>query len=78
MFMGPCIVIILWYINPNKTHKSQSLFNVYGSVHRNNIVVYKSQQDAQVYLMFMGPCIVIILWYINPNKMHKSQSLFNP
>jgi hypothetical protein len=25
-----------------------TVFNVYGSVHRYNIVVYKSQQDAQV------------------------------
>jgi hypothetical protein len=25
-----------------------SFFNVHGSVHRNNIIVYKSQQDAQV------------------------------
>jgi hypothetical protein len=26
MFMGLCIVIIFWYINPNKMHMSQSLF----------------------------------------------------
>jgi hypothetical protein len=27
---------------------SRSKFNVHGSVHRNNIIVYKSQQDAHV------------------------------
>jgi hypothetical protein len=27
---------------------NKSIFNVYWSVHRNNILVYKSQQDAQV------------------------------
>jgi hypothetical protein len=26
----------------------KNTFNVYGSMHRNNILVYKSQQDAQV------------------------------
>jgi len=27
MLMGPCTVIVFWYMNPNKMHKSQSLFN---------------------------------------------------
>jgi hypothetical protein len=28
--------------------RERDKFNVYGSVHRNNILVYKSQQDAHV------------------------------
>jgi len=32
-------------LSHRKTHGS---FNVHGSVHRNNILVYKSQQDVQV------------------------------
>jgi hypothetical protein len=30
--------------------QSYSMFNIHGSVHRNNILVYKSQQDAHVTL----------------------------
>ena len=33
----------------NRTSENKSvIFNIHGSVHRNNIVLYKSQQDAHV------------------------------
>ena len=35
-------------LNPDIPQLITCEFNVHGSVHRNNILVYKSQQDAQV------------------------------
>jgi hypothetical protein len=44
MFMGPCIVIIFCYINPNKMHKSQSLFNVITALHDSGVTITHLQE----------------------------------
>jgi len=43
------IVVFRNFANaPKNTTQYITKFNVHGSVHRNNILVYKSQQDAHV------------------------------
>jgi hypothetical protein len=37
--MGPCIVTIFQYINPNKTHKSQSLFYLITALHVSGVTI---------------------------------------
>jgi len=44
MFMGPCIVIIFWYIIPNKMHKSQSLFYLTTALHVSGITITHLQE----------------------------------
>ena len=44
MFMGPCIVIIFWYINPNKRHKSQSLFYLTTALHVSGVTITHLQE----------------------------------
>jgi hypothetical protein len=43
--MGPCIVIIFWYINPNKMHKSQSLFTVITALHVSGVTITHLQEQ---------------------------------
>ena len=44
MFMGPCIVIIFYYINPNKMHKSQSLFYLTIALHVSGVTITHLQE----------------------------------
>ena len=43
--MGQCNVHSFNTLQPNIFH---DIFNIHGSVHRNNILLYKSQQEAHV------------------------------
>ena len=42
--MGPCIVIILQYINPNKIRKSQSLFYLTTALHVSGVTTTHLQE----------------------------------
>jgi hypothetical protein len=42
--MGPCIVIIFYCINPNKMHKSQSLFNLTTALHVSGVTITHLQE----------------------------------
>jgi hypothetical protein len=44
MFMGSCIVIIFQYINPNKMHMSQSLFNLTTSLNVSSVTITHLQE----------------------------------
>ena len=43
-FMGPCIVIIFYYINPNKMHMLQILFYLTIALHVSGIIVTHLQE----------------------------------
>jgi len=42
--MGPCIVIIFYYINPNKMHMLQSLFYLTIALHVSGIIITHLQE----------------------------------
>jgi len=44
MSMGPCIVIIFCYINPNKMHKSQRLFYLTTALHVSGVTTTNLQK----------------------------------
>ena len=44
MFMGPCIVIIFWYINPNMTHKTQTLFYLTTALYVSGVTITHLQE----------------------------------
>jgi len=44
MFMGPCIVIIFYYINPNKMHMLQSLFYLKTALHISGVTITHLQE----------------------------------
>jgi len=55
--------------------KSSLLFKVHGSVHRNNILVYKSQQDAHVTeIIFVGELLYMFPVSLSPiSSRNKAQ-----
>jgi hypothetical protein len=64
--------IYTWQHNTQKTHP----FNVHGPLHRNNILVYKSQQDEQVTEFILPDIVVTVLcskdgWYWNPKHVEQ-------
>jgi len=46
MFMGLCIVVIFLYINPNKMHKSQSLFFLWTALHVSGFTITHLQEHT--------------------------------
>jgi hypothetical protein len=42
--MGPCIIIIFYYINPKKKHKSQSLFYLTTVLHVSGVTITHLQE----------------------------------
>jgi hypothetical protein len=42
--MGPCIVIVFWYINSNKVHKLQSLFYLTTALHVSGVTITHLQE----------------------------------
>jgi len=44
MFMGPCILIIFYYINPNKMHTLQSLFNLTTALRVSGVTITHIQE----------------------------------
>jgi hypothetical protein len=54
---------LIKHINP-----SVYFFNVYGSVHRKNILIYV-QQDATLHILFIsGNCSTCFGWYLHPSS----------
>jgi hypothetical protein len=47
-------------------------FNVHGSVHRNNILLYKSQQDAQSYRFYLTTALRVSGVTITHLQEHKT------
>jgi len=47
-FMGPCIVIISYYINPNKMHMLQSLFYLTTALHVSGVTITHLQEHKQL------------------------------
>jgi hypothetical protein len=60
-------VSTIWYYRIHcNIHKTFSVFNVYGSVHRKNIVIY-IQQDAALHSL-TGNCSTCFGWYHQPSS----------
>jgi hypothetical protein len=47
-FMGPCILVIFQYINPNKMHKSQSLFCLRTALHVSGFTITHLQKHKKL------------------------------
>ena len=59
--MGPCIVIIFYYINPNKMHMLQSLFYRTTALHVSAVTITHPQEHKQLYLqhlVFVTPLLL--------------------
>jgi hypothetical protein len=61
MFMGPCIVIIFQYINPNKMHKSQSLFYLTTALHVSGVTITHSQKHKTTVTTASGNRYTVLL-----------------
>ena len=61
MFMGPCIVIIFYYINSNKMHKSQSLFYLTTAVHVSGFTITHLQEHKTTVTTASGNRYTILL-----------------
>ena len=46
--MGPCIVVIFYYINPNKMHMLQSLFYLTTALHVLGVTIARLQEHKQL------------------------------
>jgi len=46
--MGPCIVLIFYYIKPNKMHMIQSLFYLTPALHVSGVTITHLQQHKQL------------------------------
>jgi hypothetical protein len=47
--MGPCIVIIFYYINPSKMHTLQSLFYLTTALHVSGVTITHLQEHKTTY-----------------------------
>jgi hypothetical protein len=61
MFMGPCIVIIFSYINPNKMHKSQSLFYLTTALHVSGVTITYLQEHKTTVTTASGNRYTVLL-----------------
>jgi len=61
MFMGPCIVIIFYYINPNKMNLSQSLFNLTTALHVSGVTITHLQEHKTTVTTASGNCYTVLL-----------------
>ena len=70
MFMGPCIVIMFWYILPTRctSHGIYLMFMGPCIVIMFWYIIPTRCTSHGIYLMFMGPCIVIMFGYIIPTR----------
>jgi len=65
-FMGPCIIIIFYYINPNKMHMLQSLFYLTTALHVSGVTITHLQEHKTTvttasgngYTVLLSPAIV--------------------
>jgi len=61
MFMGPCIVIIFQYINPNKMHKWLSLFNLTTALHVSGVTITHLQEHKTTVSSASGNRYTVLL-----------------
>ena len=61
MFMGPCIIVIFYYINPNKKHKSQSLFCLRTALHVSGFTITHLQEHKTTVTTVSGNRYTVLL-----------------
>ena len=61
MFMGTCIVIIFYYINPNKMHMSQSLFYLTTALHVSGVPFTHLQEHKTTVTTASGNRYTVLL-----------------
>jgi hypothetical protein len=59
-FMGPCIVIIFYYINPNKMHMLQSLFYLTTALHVSGVTITHLQEHKTTVTTASGKRYTVI------------------
>jgi hypothetical protein len=59
--MGPCIVIIFYYINPNKTHTLQSLFYLTTTIHVSGVTITHLQEHKTTVTTASGNRYTVLL-----------------
>jgi hypothetical protein len=60
-FMGPCIVIIFYYINPNKMHMLQSLFYLTTVLHVSGVTITHLQEHKTTVTTASGNRYTVLL-----------------
>jgi hypothetical protein len=59
--MGPCIVIIFYYINPNKMHMLQSLFYLITALHVSGVTITHLQEHETTVTTASGNRYTVLL-----------------
>ena len=59
--MGPCIVIIFYYINPNKLHVLQSLFYLTTALHVSGVTITHIQEHKTTVTTASGNRYTVML-----------------
>jgi len=59
--MGPFIIIIFYYINPNKIHMSQSLFYLTTALHVSGITITHLQEHKTTVTTASGNRYIVLL-----------------
>jgi len=59
-FMGPCIVIIFYYINPNKIHMLQSLFYLTTALRISGVTITHLQEHKTIVTTASGNRYTVI------------------
>ena len=59
--MGPCIVIIFYYINPNKMHMLQSLFYLTTALHVSGVTITHLQNQKTTVITASGNLYTVLL-----------------
>jgi hypothetical protein len=59
--MGPCILIIFYYTNPNKMHKSQSLFYLTTALHVSGVTITHLQEHKTTVTTTSGNRYTVLL-----------------
>ena len=59
--MGPCIVIIFYYINPNKMHMLQSLFYLTTALHVSGVTITHHQEHKTTVTTASGNRYTVLL-----------------
>jgi hypothetical protein len=61
MFIGPCTLIIFYYINPNKMHMSQSLFYLTNALHVLGVTITHFQERKTTVTTASGNRYTVLL-----------------
>ena len=59
--MGPCIVIIFYYINPNNMHMLQSLFYLTTALHVSGVTITHLQEQKTTLTTASGNRYTVLL-----------------